>query len=93
MWRESGTTLSFKDWLNRKKEQFSSYDGSEAPVIPNVPLTDSINKAIKDMRQVGGYKTEISKNKTFGIPNAVIIVAGVIIIGAIVYTQYKKQKV
>lgn len=90
MWRESGTTLSFKDWLNRKKEQYSSYDGGEAPIIPNAPLTDSINKAIKDMRSAGGYKTEVSKGKTFGISNTAIVIAGLLIVGAIVYTQYKK---
>jgi hypothetical protein len=44
------------------------------------------------MRGIGGYKTESKNKSTFGIPNYVIIMGGVLIVGAIAYKIYQKNK-
>lgn len=94
LWKESKTTLSFKDWLNREKEKFMNYDGvgKEPDVIINKPLNDSIQEALHEARQSAGYKTEVSKKSVFGLNKTVLIVAGVLIVAAIGYRLYKAKK-
>jgi hypothetical protein len=86
-WKESGTTLSYKEWRIREDEKMASFDG----VLPS-PTTDSIQKTINEMQKKGGYKTEISGNTIFGINKYLIIFGGIIIVGAIGYQIYKKNK-
>ena len=38
LWRESGTTLSFKDWLNREKKKFVNFNGDANVMMVNRPL-------------------------------------------------------
>lgn len=94
LWKESKTTLSFKDWLNREKEKFMNYDGigKEPDVIINKPLNDSIQEALTEARKSVGYKTEVSKKSVLGLNKTVLIVAGVVIIAAIGYRLYKSKK-
>lgn len=92
VWKESKTTLSFKDWLTREKEKFYNLGGEEDSIIPNKPLSDSISRSISEIRNKSGLlKTDVSKNKTLGISNIVIISAGLIIVGAIAYKFYKNK--
>ena len=92
LWKESRTTLSFKDWITREKEKYSNYGGDEEKIISNKPLQDTLQKGIADMRARSGYKTDISKNKTFGIPNILIIGVGVAVLGYVGYRFYKNYK-
>jgi hypothetical protein len=93
MWRESGTTLNFKDWLIREKEKYANFNGNNVEgQIPNVPLRNKINEVLDDIKRDTGYKTE-TKNKTvLGLNQNVVIIAGVIIAGAIAYRIYKNIK-
>ena len=86
-WKESGTTLSYKEWRIREDEKMASFDGALPP-----PSTDNIQNALKDLQKKGGYKTEISNKTVFGINKYVLIFGGIIIFGAIGYTIYKKSK-
>jgi len=93
LWRESKTTLSFKQWLEREKEKYANMDGnSEFGFIPNVPLQGKINETLDEIRRDTGFKTQVSKNKVFGINKTVLIIAGVLVVGAIGYKIYKKYK-
>lgn len=91
MWKESGTTLSFKDWLNREKAKYSNYDG-QAGIILNKPLNDTIQGAVIRLQQKSGMKKEVSKGKTFGISNYLIIGTAVVVVGVIAYQIYKSKK-
>lgn len=92
LWKESGTTLSFKDWLNREKAKFMNFNGMDAPIIPNVPLNDTIQKTLKDIKKEAGYK-ETPENKTvLGLNKTLVIVAGVALTAFIVYKLVKKKK-
>jgi CHASE3 domain sensor protein len=92
IWKESGTTLSFKDWLSREKEKFSNADGQVDNFIQNKPLNDSIQKTLEAMKKDSGLKEDISNKTIFGINQNVIIVGGVIILGAIAYKFYQSRK-
>jgi len=86
-WKESGTTLSYKEWRIREDEKMASFDG----VLPS-PSTDSIQNALKELQKKGGFKTETSNKTVFGINKYVLIFGGIVIVGAIGYTIYKKSK-
>jgi hypothetical protein len=93
MWRESKTTLSFKEWLEREKEKYANADGlDESKFIPNAKLNSRIEETINEIRKSAGYKEVSKKNTVFGLNQTVLLVAGVIIIGAIGYQIYKNYK-
>jgi hypothetical protein len=93
LWRESKTTLSFKEWLNREKEKYANFEGSEnLSFIPNVPLQNKINETIEDIKRDTGFRTQTSKGKVLGLDKRILIVAGVIIVGAIGFRIYQKYK-
>ena len=92
LWRESGTTLSFKNWLNREKTKFLNYGGNEAPLMINKPLNDTIEKTIGDIRGEVGYKSKSSGKTTFGISNTIYVVIGLAVVGFVTYKLLKKNK-
>jgi hypothetical protein len=89
-WKESGTTLSYREWRIREDEKMASFDGV---VIPQ-PTVDSSNiqNALKDLQTKGGYKTETSNKTIFGINKYVLVFGALIVVGAIGYKIYKKNK-
>lgn len=95
LWRESQTTLSFKEWLQREKEKYSTMEGSDSGFnnfIPNIPLQAKINETIDEIRKDTGYRTEPKKNTVLGLNQTVVVIAGIIIVGAIGYRIYKNYK-
>lgn len=88
-WKESGTTLSYKEWRIREDEKMASFDGGlPTPVVDK----SNIQNALKDLQTKGGYKTETSNKTIFGINKYVLVLGGLIIVGAIGYKIYKKNK-
>lgn len=89
-WKESGTTLSYKEWRIREDEKMASFDGV---VIPQ-PTVDSSNikNALKDLQTKGGYQTDTSNKTIFGINKYVLGFGALIVVGAIGYKIYKKSK-
>jgi hypothetical protein len=93
LWRESHSTLSFKEWLNREKEKYANFNGEGGSFIPNFKLQNKITETLDEIKRDTGFKTDTSKNKVFGLDKRVFIVAGVLIVGAIgfrIYLKYKK---
>lgn len=87
-YKESGTTLSYKEWRRREDEKMASFDG-----YPSIKLdTSSLDKAKQELLAKGGMKSEISGNKTLGIPNYVLVIGGLLIVSAIGYKIYKNRK-
>ena len=89
-WKESGTTLSYREWRIREDEKMASFDGL---VIPQ-PTVDSSNiqNAMKGLQTKGGYKTDISNQTVFGINKYLLVFGALIVVGAIGYKIYKKSK-
>lgn len=95
-WKESGTTLTFKEWIDRENKK---NEGSEDSFIPFDGIqidTSSIDKTLQEANQelklAGGYKTQQSPNKLFGLDKNIIILSGLLIVGSIGLYVYNKSK-
>jgi LPXTG-motif cell wall-anchored protein len=85
-WKESGTTLSYKEWRRREDDKMASFT---TPSLQNNP---AYQKTVDDMKKAGGYKETTSGKTTFGINNSVLVIGGLIVVGAIGFVVYKKIK-
>ena len=88
MYKESGSTLPFTQWLNREK--------AKGVVIPQKGVSDTIDEELQK-ELVGVNENEFSnftdnKKTIFGLNKTILILSGVIIIGAIAYKIYVKKK-
>ena len=80
LYRESGSTLSFKEWIEREKAK-----GTE---MINQEIADAI-----DRLQAGEPQVQDVPNTTwYGLNKNVWIFGGLVVAGAIAYTIYKKRK-
>ena len=100
LWRESGTSLSFADWIQREKdkgafltnkkfENFANSDGEidDATWLEQVKAQNRIDLGIDKIDDPN------KKDTTFlGLSKPVLIISGLIILGAIGYKIYQKRK-
>ena len=89
-YKESKTTLSYKEWRKREDEKMASFTGSLPS--PNLSNNPNFQKTIAEMEVLGGVKKDISKKTTLGIPNSVLVIGTIIILGAVAYKVYIKYK-
>lgn len=89
-YKESKSTLSYKEWRQREDEKMASFSG--ALPSPNLSDSASFRKTIEEMESKSGVKKDISNKTTFGIPNSVIVIGTIILVGAIAYKVYAKYK-
>lgn len=81
----SGSTLPFKDWLNREKEK--------GEVIPKSGVTDVIQDAIETDMIGKKEKEENNKSKTIlGLSKPILMLSALVIVGAVAYKYYYKNK-
>ncbi len=90
-YKNQGGEMTFKDWLNWSKQRGFKNANGAAEVPVNKPLADSINKVINDMHRSAGYQSDLSNRYIFGIHKNYWIVAGVVTVGIIGYSIYKKK--
>ncbi len=81
----SGSTLPFKDWLNREKEK--------GEVIPKSGVTDVIQDAIEtDMLENNQNDEENNNSKTIlGLSKPILLLSALVIVGAVAYKYYYKK--
>ena len=91
-WKESGTTLSYIEWRRREDEKMASFDAYPTIKAPNLKDSSMFKKTQEEMARVGGFKQTITGGTTLGIKNSVLIVGGLIVVGAIGFVMYKKYK-
>jgi hypothetical protein len=91
-WKESGTTLSYKEWRRREDEKMSSFDGVSIPKKIDIRDSTNFQQTQKEMQQRGGYKSDSEQKTTLGIKNYVLVIGAIIIIGAIGYKIYKNKR-
>jgi hypothetical protein len=92
LWKESGTTLPFKTWLQREIDKYSNADGNDKNIFDNTQLNANIQSTLSKIQGAEGFKPEISNKTIFGINKNAILVGGLIIVGAIAYKIYKNVK-
>lgn len=103
-WRESGTSLSFKDWIDRENKK-QKPEGNFIPLIPESTFSepsriaqDTINatlrKSKEDIEKTAGFKTaaQADKSKVFGLDKNILIFSSVLIVGSLGFYFYKKMK-
>lgn len=94
MWKDSGTTLSFKDWMNREKgKKFMNATG-DSFVPTNTILNDSVQNAINAVHKEGGLQTTLTGKYIFGVNKKVWIGIGVglvVITGIIIFKHTHKS--
>tara|TARA_Y100000114_G_C11762524_1_gene330722 strand:+ start:3628 stop:3900 length:273 start_codon:yes stop_codon:yes gene_type:complete len=81
-YKESGSTLPFTQWLNREK--------AKGVIIPQKGITDKIENEVGD--KLKNPVQEKDKNKVFGLDKNILLLSAVIILGAVAYRVYKKNK-
>lgn len=94
-WKQSGTTLSFAEYMNREKAKVKSLsaDGlSETEMMINKPLNQAVQDSLASARADAGLKTKVSGNTILGINKYLLIGSLLVITGAIAYNIYKKTK-
>jgi len=97
-WKESGTTLSFKEWIERENTKevpdnmgsFIPFNGDSASSVIN----DTIKAAQEDIKKSSGYVDTASKDTVFGLDKRILIFSGILIassLGFYFYTKIKKK--
>jgi hypothetical protein len=87
-WKESGTSLSFKEWIDRENKK-------EEPQGNFLPFESNIEQTIKETiasENDEGLKNTSKGNKTFGLDNRILIFSGILIAGSLGMYFYKKLK-
>ena len=99
IWRESGTSLSFADWIQREKdkgafltnkkfENFANVDGE----IDDATWLEQVKKQNRIDLGIDKIDDKPKDNTFLGLNKAVLLLSGLIIIGAIGYKFYQKRK-
>jgi hypothetical protein len=104
LWKESNTSLSFKDWLEREKskgifipnKKFMAFEGIDLEgSLNNTSIKDTLNISKERFEKELGInrkETTIPKNKIFGLNKSVLVVSTLLIVGALGYKVYQNRK-
>ena len=82
----SGSSLSFTEWIEREK--------SKGVVIPQKGITDVYDKEMSEKQEEQSLdKQEPKSSKTIlGLNKNMLMLSGLVIVGAIAYKVYTKRK-
>jgi hypothetical protein len=101
LWRESGTSLGFAEWIQREKDKgvflknkkFENFSNINGIKTPQEFVADSIQQAKIDLGIDKPLADPNKKDNTFiGLNKGILLLSAVIIIGAIGYKIYKKRQ-
>jgi hypothetical protein len=93
IWKESGSTLSFKNWLQREKDKGRFLPNKQLIEFNSVEGEDEINSSQKLIQETLKNKSNSNpKDVTKGLSKAVIIISATLILGAVAFKIYQKQK-
>ena len=84
----SGSTLPFKDWLNREKEK--------GEVIPKSGVSDVVRDALLNSNLIKEFDVEPApnvekKSTVLGLSKPILILSALVIVGAVAYKYYYKK--
>jgi len=93
IWKESGSTLSFKNWLQREKDKGRFLPNKQLMEFNSVEGEDEISSSQKLIQETLKNKSNSNpKDVTKGLSKAVIIISATLILGAVAFKIYQKQK-
>jgi hypothetical protein len=85
LWKESGTSLSFKEWIEREK--WKNADGA----LSTPTFSADINNTIQAMRANGGLNPPVPQNTTLGIPNYYLYIGAGVLLVALAVKWYNSS--
>ena len=95
-WKESRSTLTFKEWIDRenKKNQsvestFIPFDG--IPALDTSTINNTLEQAQQDILVASGYKDKPSNTTVFGLDKNILIFSTLLIVGSVGFYFYKKS--
>lgn len=99
-WKESGSTLSFKEWIDRENKKNEPFEGDFIPFQGETKInsvgSDSIKKVIdeakQDLIEASGYKTSASSANVLGLNKGVLVFSTLLIVGSLSFYFYSKYK-
>ena len=92
IWQESGSTLSFKSWLQREKDKGRFLPNKQLMEFNSIEGENEITENQKIIQQT------LKKNKSndipqkYGLDKIVIMVSVAIVLGGVAYKIYQKRK-
>jgi hypothetical protein len=101
LWRESGTSLSFADWIQREKDKgaflankkFDNFSNANGLIDSDTWIEQVKNQARINLGIDKVVDDKKKKDNTFiGLNKNILILSGIIVIGAIGYKIYQKRK-
>ena len=104
LWKESNTSLSFKDWIEREKskgvfipnKKFMDFDGVDTEAsINNSSIQDTLNiskERFEKELNLDKKEAVVRKDKIFGLNKRILILSTLLIVGSIGYSIYQKRK-
>jgi hypothetical protein len=90
-WKESGTSLSFKEWIDRDNKKRESEGGNFLPFNSGI-IQDTLDTSKDEIATMSGYKPQANNKLVLGLDKNIVIFAGVLIAGSIGYYFYSKLK-
>ena len=91
IWKESGSTLSFKNWLQREKDKGRFLPNKQLTEFNSIDSDDSLSDSQKLIQETLKNKSN-PKDITKGLSKAVILISATLILGAVAFKIYQKQK-
>lgn len=92
IWKESGSTLSFKSWLQREKDKGRFLPNKQLMEFNSIEGENEITENQKIIQQT------LKKNKSndipqkYGLNKLVIMISVAIVLGGVAYKIYQKRK-
>jgi DNA repair exonuclease SbcCD nuclease subunit len=99
-WKESGSTLTFKEWIDRENKKNQEFEGNFIPFQGETKVnsvgSDSIKKTIDEAKQdlidSSGYKITTDKSNVLGLNKGVLVFSTLLIVGSLSFYFYQKYK-
>lgn len=98
-WKESGSILSFKEWIDRENKKKES-EGNFIPFV-NEPLSvaketidSTLEKSKEQIQENIGYKTaeKADSSKFLGLDKRILFFSTILIVGSVGIYIYKSRK-
>jgi len=105
-WKKSGTTLPFKEWINRENEKEKAQESSLIPSFKpfetnnnfqnfdntNQIVNDTINSTLDEYSYKPPLVTQEDTSQVLGLDKKIFILSSLLIVGSLSFYFYKKLK-
>ena len=93
-WKESGTSLSFKQWIERENQKKESLEKNYFSFDAQQTISDSIaagSTAINEFTPQNNQPT-VNRGKVLGLDRNILLFSTLVIVGSLGYLAYTRLK-